>query len=96
MDKDEVKQYIECDCGDFDHIFRITYWKDDPDFIYLSVHLRQQTFLRRLWHAIKYVFGYRSKYGDFDEFLLNPKDAEKFKEVLGIFLEAHNSGDKRV
>ena len=86
IDKDEVKQYIECDCGDFDHLFRLTYWKDDPDFIYMYIHLRPHGFFRRMWNATKYVFGWRSKYGDFDELLLNPEYAEKFKLVLEQFL----------
>lgn len=32
--------------------------------------------------AIKYIWGARSIYGDFDEIILSPKDAPKFQKAV--------------
>jgi hypothetical protein len=33
-------------------------------------------------YGIKYIFGYKSRYGAWDEFLLNPEDADKLQDVV--------------
>ena len=39
-------------------------------------------FLKRVWSAIKYIFGYRSKYGHFDEFIFNKEDSDKLQKIV--------------
>lgn len=46
---------------------------------YLTTH---KSFWKRLVAATKYVFGYKTKYGDWDEFLFDPSDADKLQEVV--------------
>lgn len=36
---------------------------------------------RRIINAIKYIFGYRSRYGHFDEFIFQKKDAHKLVKI---------------
>jgi hypothetical protein len=36
-----------------------------------------------MWVAIKYVFGYTCKYGHWDCFIMQPKDAQRLKDMLG-------------
>jgi len=81
-------EYFECDCGDMDHILRVSYFKDEPEEMYVEIHLRQKTFLRRLWQAVKYAFGFRSRFGDFDEFLWRPETAKEYRAFIDRFLEA--------
>lgn len=58
--------YTECDCGSDEHVIRFTFDEDDGD-LYMSVFLNQyQSWWQRIWIAVKYVFGYKSKYGHFD------------------------------
>jgi len=77
-------EYYECDCTDFNHILRMRYFDnvsvDDPDFLYVEIHLRSKPFFERFWLAIKYAFGFRSKYGDFDEFCWSPETAKRFAD----------------
>ena len=82
-------EYFECDCGDFDHTLRVSYFKDEPTEMYVEIHLRQQPFFKRLWKAIKYVCGFRSRYGDFDEFMWSYETADKYRDFIGNFLAAH-------
>ena len=47
---------------------------DEEDF-FIEVHLTPLPFLQRVVNAVRYVFGGRSAYGDFEEILLSPNDA---------------------
>ena len=40
---------------------------------------------------MKYVFGRRSIYGDFDEVIINPKDADRLQMVVD-YLKEHPNG----
>jgi len=35
-----------------------------------------------LVYGIKYIFGYRSRFGAFEEFIFNPDDVEKIERVV--------------
>ena len=72
-------EYFECSCFSPEHTLL---FKFDEDEIYVYVFLDSDGFLRRIWKAIKYVFGYKCKYGHFDEFILSKKDADKLSTSL--------------
>lgn len=72
-----MREHIEievCKCGSLEHqvIFQF-----DPDPGYndemcLSVHLNHDLpWYSRIVRAVKYIFGYKSKFGDYDEILLD-------------------------
>ena len=48
----------------------------------LNVHLVSRSFFRRLMDGIKYIFGHKSRFGEFDEFLFNPEDIDKLQTVV--------------
>jgi hypothetical protein len=68
-----------CRCGSIEHIFVIT--ADDED-LFIEVHLAPLPLWQRVRQAIKYVFGYRSKWGDFDEILLDPTQALQLGDLI--------------
>ena len=61
-----------CRCGSLQHSFVVT--ADELD-MFLEIHLSPLPFWDRLGNAIRYVFGGRSKYGDFEEVILSPMEA---------------------
>jgi len=61
-----------CRCGSIQHIFVVT--ADDED-VFLEVHLAPLSLWKRVTHAVRYIFGQRSEYGDFEEILLAPAEA---------------------
>lgn len=61
-------------------------YNDSDSEIAMYIHLSPLPFFKRLWHGIKYIFGYRCKYGDFDEVLLRHSDYYKLY-VLQDFLQ---------
>ena len=48
----------------------------------LNVHLSKMPIRGRIIHALKYIFGYRSKFGDFDEFIIDSQNKGHFYEIL--------------
>lgn len=86
-DKFLKRKYYECECGDMDHILRVSYFSDEPYELFIEVHLRQKSFIKRLWSAFLYVIGRRSRYGDFDEFLWGPDTVKDFNKFTEGFLK---------
>ena len=76
-------------CGSMEHIFVVT--ADDED-LFIETHLSPLPFFERLKHAVQYLFGYRSRWGDFDEILLNPETAL----MLGDKLVEWSGGEPNV
>jgi hypothetical protein len=54
---------------------------DDEDF-FLEVHLSPLPFRKRLGNALRYLFGKRCKYGDFEEIMLSPPSAVALGDTL--------------
>ena len=70
-----------CECHSLEH--QMHFWYDDElQQVYTEVHVVKCGFFVRVKYALKYIFGYKSQYGAFDEFLFKPKDLKKLKEYL--------------
>ena len=71
-----------CKCHSTDHQL-IFQFEENREYsqVYMEVHLNKRPLLSRIKYAIKYIFGYQSRYGAFDEFLVNKKDVEKFEKI---------------
>ena len=76
----EFQELFICECHDTSHQFIISADPLTVEFpeVYVSIHLnRDHNIFRRMWTAMKYVFGMRSTLGDFDEVIIKPEDADK-------------------
>lgn len=87
------REFLICECESLEHLACLTFWDDNVivddngtemnfKYVTLSVHLKKLPFFKRLVNGIKYIFGYTSVYGDYDEFIIKPEDANKFKHVV--------------
>lgn len=82
---DTVNELFICKCNNTEHQLIFSYFPNDVEDrnVYVSVHLSPEyNIWKRLWFAIKYIFGYKCRYGHFDEFIFNNKDAEKLQKVV--------------
>jgi len=76
-----------CSCHSTEHQMIILYDEDINEsgnsypMCYVHVLLNKKTFWCRVKHGIKYIFGYKCKYGAFDEFIFNPEDAYKIQRL---------------
>ncbi len=73
-------EILICECNSTEHQIIISYDEEDK-VAYCHIHLVHYGFWRRLKAGLKYIFGYKCKFGEWDEFLLYPKHAQKLKEL---------------
>lgn len=78
----EQNEILICQCHDVEHQVIFSYDNDErsPE-VYMSTHLTTLPFWKRVKYAVKYIFGYQSRYGAFNEIVLKPSDAIKIKKV---------------
>lgn len=92
----DLEKIILCDCSDMEHIMRFRYFTEDYSVPYLSCidfHLSKLPLIKRIAYAIKYIFGYQSKYGAFGEMVLNEKSALQIIEFLTESIKMHNENN---
>jgi hypothetical protein len=76
----EETEILLCKCHSSEHQILI-YYDEDDKMLYLSIHLTERGFWRRLKYGIKYIFGYHCRYGHWDEFIFNENDADKLQAM---------------
>lgn len=81
MDYRIERELFVCACGDVEHQFVVSKFDDEPEF-YVSVHLKSGGFFERLRAGLRYIFGKKSIYGDFDEIILTPDGIERLRKTL--------------
>ena len=87
--------YFECVCDSADHTIRVTYFVDeegffDEDEIYLETQLPTQPFWQRLKKGLRYIFGYKCKYGHWESTVLKERDAIRLRDLLNRFIDSEN------
>ena len=79
-------EYFDCACKDLSHTLRFAYFEDDefPE-LYTEVFLEEKSWYKRLWFGIKYIFGYKTKYGHFGNWMLDEKDIDRLENMLQLY-----------
>ena len=67
---------LTCECSSNEHNIQVKHDKEDNLF-YLNIFLSNGNFFYRLKNAIKYIFGYKCKYGHFEEIILGEKSQKQ-------------------
>lgn len=100
-------QYTEetifiCECFSPEHQIVFETQKDiiqdvgEFDTVVMSIHLVKKSFWRRIKVGIKYIFGYKCKYGSFDEVLLQPDDYSKMQKIVDEMKKIYDQQTKKV
>lgn len=77
------REIFICKCENLEHQVTFSYIEDDNEGdVYMEVHLSSKGFWQRLVNGFKYIFGYRSKYGDFDEMIIKKEDVRKLEKIV--------------
>ena len=80
-------EIVVCQCGSTEHQIIFAHDTDDK-VVYMSIHLTSHGFWGRLKEGLKYIFGHKSKYGAFDEVILNGDDhLKQFENVVKTLKE---------
>jgi hypothetical protein len=90
MSKDEadIAEVVICECGSKDHNLILHRFDEDgwDDEMFISVHLVELPLHKRLWKAVRYVFGYTDAWGHYDEVVLGPDKAQDIVNFLNKFI----------
>lgn len=78
--EDEI---LICACSSDEHQI-ILHKDEDCKMVYCSIHLVNLPFFKRLVMAIKYIFGYKCMYGNFEEFILNKCHINKLENLINF------------
>lgn len=64
------REIFICDCHSLEHL--ISFWYDEEinSLIIEPRLITHKNFFKRLWVGLKYAFGYKSRFGEFDEVIL--------------------------
>ena len=90
----EIKNREEtftCQCTGLDHQFTFRLW-DDEEFQYTLLSLEPLlnfglSWWRRVIVATKYVFGFKSRFGPFDDILIKDEDIPRIESILNEYKE---------
>ena len=91
LEKTEVTRFFKCECSTVDHHV-IWNWDSDPEWndeVCVQVFLSEKPWYRRVWPAICYMFGYKSKTGHWVEFILGRDKVEELRNLCDDVLQAH-------
>lgn len=85
----EESEIFICECNSIEHQAKFYYWKgENYDTFNILIHLTTyKNIFKRIWYAIKYIVGYKSRFGAWDEMLLKKDDCLKLYEFLKNYLE---------
>ena len=79
-----VDEVFICECLNTEHQIIMSY-DNDFDTVWCSIHLiPESNIFKRIWKGIKYIFGYRSRYGHFDEFIFRKQAADKLQDIVKV------------
>jgi hypothetical protein len=84
LDEIEERRVFVCDCHSLEHQFSIWY-DEDLNQIYIEPHLYHSgNWFGKLWGGIKYIFGYKTRFGNWDETIIDTKDIPKLREYFDV------------
>jgi hypothetical protein len=76
-------EHFTCECLSDEHTLRFIF---DEEEIWTSVFLNQyHSWWMRIWIGLKYVLGYKCKYGHFDCFIMRSEDVDRMMQLLQRF-----------
>jgi len=78
-----MNKILLCDCNSTEHQIVISHIEGENS-VYCHIHLNSRPFLSRLKYGLKYIFGYKCKYGHWEEFIFAPEHVKELKEIIKI------------
>lgn len=76
------REIFICDCNSLEHSYAFWYDEEENELHFMPHLITYRNIFKRILVAIKYIFGYKSRYGDFDSMIINKEDYEKLKTYM--------------
>jgi histidyl-tRNA synthetase len=79
-----TEELLVCECGSSEHQMIMRFFEDakNDTSIYVDIHLVKRSLLYRIKYAFKYIFGYKSRFGAWDEIILGEQHIEKLELIV--------------
>jgi len=76
-----------CKCHSLEH--QVVFWYDEEwNELYCEPHLTtNESFFKRLWRGLRYAFGYKSQYGDWDSVTFKNEDLILLRDHLNKHID---------
>lgn len=90
MTESDNSVWLPCACGWIEHQLRASIIDIDATESEFAIEIHLVTWRRfwgRLWDGLRYAFGHKSKYGNFDEILLGREDVKRLRDLCDVFLK---------
>jgi hypothetical protein len=81
MNKEKKSEIVICGCHSSEHQLIIHHNGEDKQ-VYIHIYLAKRPFFKRVLAGFKYIFGYTSRYGHWDEMILEKEHAEQFQNLV--------------
>ena len=75
-------EYFECQCTSPEHTLRFNYDEENNEITTEIRLIQYHNIFKRIWISIKYIFGYKCKYGIWDCWIMKNEDCKGLKELL--------------
>lgn len=75
----DIKGILTCKCSSTEHT--LIFESIDGD-VYVNMFLSELPLFKRIKLAIKYIFGYKCKYGHYEEIILDKSNIKELKEII--------------
>ena len=72
---------IKCSCYSPEHCILVTFNQEEKE-VYFNYFLETQKWYKRILIGIKYIFGFRSKFGHFGEIIIDEKNIKVFEKII--------------
>jgi hypothetical protein len=81
MENEDRKVFI-CECNSLEH--QLIFWYDESEGeLYCEPHLTtHKGFFKRLFSGLRYAFGYKSRFGNWDSTILKNSDLKYLRDFL--------------
>lgn len=90
-----TEKIISCSCHSPEHTLTYHINPEDKE-VYTSVYLHQyRPLYKRIWIAIKYIFGYKSRYGHWDCFSADRSKILELKAFFDLAVEKTGEADEQ-
>jgi hypothetical protein len=83
----ETKEYFQCHVNGETNIFKFTLHPQTGVFQLHTYLIKKSGFWGRLWHGIRYIFGYQSKNGDWDSVSIDREMTERLHRLTNEALD---------
>ena len=85
----DTREIEICQCNNLEHQIFFQFDPDDGynDSLYINVALNHYyPWYKRIWTGLKYVLGYKCRYGNYDEIILDRKQVERIRDRFNFAL----------